>query len=180
MPNMAVDDQELIFLGKVTRPHGVNGFVAVILRLDNLEILDALKDVYLVRDQGRVRSRLVAWRPARSGALLLFQGTDDRNAAEALVGSDIYIHPDALPRDDPNDIYLDQLPGYRVILPDGVLLGHIREVIVPAGQEIWLIVTDSGQEVMFPAEPEFVLNIDQQNRLVRIAPPDGLLEIYLS
>jgi 16S rRNA processing protein RimM len=52
-------------------------------------------------------------------------------------------------------------------------------VDTPAGQEIWTILTPEGREILFPAAPDFVLEINPEAGLARIAPPPGLLALYL-
>jgi 16S rRNA processing protein RimM len=44
---------------------------------------------------------------------------------------------------------------------------------------LWSIRTPDGKEVLFPAVEEFVLDIDLEAGSVRIAPPPGLLDLYL-
>ena len=58
-------------------------------------------------------------------------------------------------------------------------IGVITAVAAPAGQELWTITTPAGEEVLLPAVPEFVLDIDLTAEIVVIAPPPGLLDLYL-
>ena len=69
--------------------------------------------------------------------------------------------------------------GFAVILPDGSRLGVLDHVEYPAGLEVWSIVTDDGKEVLFPAEASFIEGFDLEGECIHIAPPEGLLDIYL-
>ena len=42
-----------------------------------------------------------------------------------------------------------------------------------------MIVTDDGKEVMFPAEASIIEGFDLEGECIHIAPPEGLLDIYL-
>jgi 16S rRNA processing protein RimM len=44
---------------------------------------------------------------------------------------------------------------------------------------VWSIVTDDGKEVLFPAEASFIEGFDLEGERIHIAPPEGLLDIYL-
>ena len=58
-------------------------------------------------------------------------------------------------------------------------IGAIADVDLSSGQEIWRIATPDNKEILFPAVPEFVAELDARTRTARISPPPGLLEIYL-
>ncbi len=58
-------------------------------------------------------------------------------------------------------------------------LGIIEDIIFPAGQEIWLIKTPDGKEILFPAVSDFVYGFDLENEKIYLDPPEGLIELYL-
>ena len=43
-----------------------------------------------------------------------------------------------------------------------------------------LIATPDGKEILFPAVDQFVISIDLEEGKAVIAPPPGLIELYLS
>lgn len=58
-------------------------------------------------------------------------------------------------------------------------LGRIVSAGAPAGQVLWTISGKNGQEILFPAVEEFIVAIDLEAGTARIAPPPGLLDLYL-
>lgn len=95
------------------------------------------------------------------------------------AGQKILLDRADLPEPGEDEAYLEDLLGCDVLLPEGRRLGRLDHFEYPAGQEIWAIVTDQGDEVLFPARPEFITGFDLAARTVSIDPPEGLLEIYL-
>ncbi|WP_051693790.1 ribosome maturation factor RimM [Desulfohalovibrio reitneri] len=83
-----------------------------------------------------------------------------------------------LPEKPDEDIYLFELEGLRVLLPDDTPLGVVERV-EDDPTEVWTIRTGEGAEVLFPAAEEFILEASPEEGFVRIDPPEGLLEIYL-
>ena len=66
-------------------------------------------------------------------------------------------------------------------LEDGTVVGELENVDFPAGQEMWVIRApekEGGYEILFPAVPEFVRDIDLTAETATIAPPEGLLDLY--
>jgi 16S rRNA processing protein RimM len=109
------------------------------------------------------------------------EGIEDRNAAETLRSHTLLLPAEAFPADGPP---LAALSGMRVFTPDGCggerELGRIASAERPAGQTIWSILSEDGNEILFPAVQEFILSLDTEKGEARIAPPPGLLELYLS
>ena len=104
----------------------------------------------------------------------------DRDKAQSLCGRECWMDEQLLPPLGDEEVFLFQLHGCRVLLDDGSPLGEILDILTPTPeQEIWVIETPDNREVLFPAHPDTVLEIDLDAGIVRIAPPEGLLEIYL-
>lgn len=186
-----MDTPGLICLGRIARPHGIRGECVADVQLEDPGVLRKGCELYLLPPDkwpgaagcpapGVKPHTLLAVREHKGRLLISLQDVADRDAAEALRGRLICVPEEALPPPADDEIYCYQLVGCKVFLPDGAELGEIVEVAAPTEeQEIWTIVTAQGKEALFPAHPETVVNIDIQARHVHIAPPEGLLEIYL-
>jgi len=125
--------------------------------------------------------KIVSWRSHKDRLLVTFEGIADRDAADGLRGAKLLVREADLPEPSEDELYLYALEGLAVLLEDGSILGHIREVqLLPAGQELWCIDTEDGKEVLFPVAQEFVAAVDLDAGQVIIAPPPGLLELYLT
>ena len=85
-----------------------------------------------------------------------------------------------LPEPDDDEVYLEDLLGCDVVLPDGSRIGRLDHFEYPAGLEMWVIMTDDDKEVLFPARAEFIAGFDLEAPAVVIDPPEGLLDIYLA
>lgn len=125
------------------------------------------------------RHKVVSTRTHQGRELLLLDGCKDRNCAETYRNVTIFVPEDTLPEPDDHEVYLYQLEGLEVRLEDGSSIGHIVDFQFNVGSEVWVIETPDKKEVLFPATEEFVTAIDLENGTVTIAPPEGLLDLYL-
>lgn len=149
---------------------------------DSPFLLDEAAHLFLRPAGGRGRAREVDvrdWRPHQERLLVRFVGVDDRDAAEALRGHELLVDVRDLPEPDEDELFLYEIPGLEVLLPDGAHLGVVREVTFPGDREVWVVDTPDGREVLFPVAEEFVTDVDLDARRVTIDPPPGLLDIYL-
>ncbi|PTN37996.1 ribosome maturation factor RimM [Desulfonatronum sp. SC1] len=178
-------EQPLVLVGEVIKPHGLAGEFSVKVHVDSPDFFAHVPCLYLRRTPGD-RPRPVAvtsWRMHNARLLLRLDQVQGRDEVEQVRGAELLARPEDLPNRSDEDIYIHELIGMRVLLPSGKLLGRIESVNSSAGsgvgQEIWSIRTESGQEVLFPAHQDFVLEADRTTATVRIDPPPGLLELYL-
>lgn len=170
----------LVVLGRLTKPHGVKGDIRVDYYADSAELLEKP----LMLRAGRFAPRPVRirdWHLWKDQLILSIEGCNDRSAAEQLRGQELLIDASFLPQAEEDEPYLRDLIGLSVRLEDGTLVGTLEDVDFPAGQEVWSIrapESEGGHEILFPAVPEFVLDIDLSAETATIAPPEGLLDLY--
>lgn len=182
-----------VLIGRVAKAHGIYGDIVADLYAESPEILDHVGELYLRSEPAGSypdedttdvepprHVRVHAWREHQGRALLSLKGLRDRNGADALRGSTIWVRADELPEPDEDDVFLYELDGLEVFTEDGARIGTVEDLMETghSGQEVWVIRGDGGEEILFPAEPEFVLELDPDARRVVIAPPPGLLELY--
>lgn len=173
----------MVPIGYLTKAHGIRGELVFVPTTDSPELADGL--VYLrPRHGGRFKELTVIRKRRHHGTLLMtFEGVASRNDAELLRSHTVFIPKDRLPPLEEDEIYLSDLPGLTVMAAlDGGTereIGVIVSADAPAGQMLWSIRTRDGKEILFPAVEEFVLSIDPDKGMARIAPPPGLLDLYL-
>jgi 16S rRNA processing protein RimM len=182
--------ENLVFIGRVVKPHGLKGEVCMKSYADSPFVLDGLTRLYLAPPGGTPSPReLASWRMHREVPLVRFANVPDRTAAEALRGQEIYAHADDLPEAEEDEFFLHEIEGARILLPDGTELGRL-EGFLDAPQEVWIIRAGTGEEVLFTPTEQTVLDVDLDEErgegedspgtTITIDPPEGLLELYLT
>lgn len=167
-------------MGTITKPHGIKGELCVNWLADSVALLH--KAIYLQdKDNEPKPVKSISVRMHKKQPLLFLEHITNRNEAETMRGLKIFVHIDDLPKLDKNEIYLHNLLGLDIILEaTREHVGILDHIEYPAGQEIWVIRTKSGQEILFPAVDEFIMDVEMDKGQIIISPPDGLLEICIS
>lgn len=175
---MPTKTRDLVLLGEVTKPHGIRGEVCVKNHADSPDVFLRVAPLYLARPGEKPRPvRLQGLREHKSSLLARFAGVEDRNAAEDMRGFRILARAEDLPALAEDEVYLHQVEGLAVLLPDGIRLGVVEAADASSGQELWLVRTDDGREVLLPAA--FVTGLDLDAGTAAADPPPGLLDLYL-
>lgn len=173
-------EEKFIHMGTLTRPHGIRGEICVDWYADSPDLLR--QTFYL--QAGNEAPRQVQGarvRMHRGQPLLTLPHVPDRTAAEGLRGVRVLMDRADLPPPSDDEVYLHDIMGLSVLDDStGQPIGVLENVEFPAGQDVWVIRTAEGREVLFPAVEEFIVAFDLGAGVVRIAPPPGLLDIYLT
>ncbi len=134
------DDNELLEVGHIARPHGLAGEVVVALVTNREERLDP-GTVLTCRPAGGRPQRLLEVRSSRpfSGRfLVVFEGVHSREAADELRGAKLL----ARPVHDPDAMFVHDLVGREVVEADGTPRGVV--LAVEANPASDLLVLESG------------------------------------
>lgn len=172
--------KDLLTCGKVVKPHGLKGELCIIWYADSPLLLQESDKIYLRMPGKRPRAfQPEALREHRKRLLLQLEQITGRDQAEKWRGAEILADARDLPRADEDEVYLHELPGCRVYLESGEYLGMLQGFVPRKSGEVWQIVDEKGREILFPAEDEFIVHLDPGEKKAVIAPPEGLLELYL-
>ena len=175
-----MEESRFVLMGVLARPHGIRGEVCVDWYADSPA---ALQGRFFLQEGKAppLLARAAEVREHQGRPLLRLEGVCDRAGADRLRGMKILVLKEDLPEPDEGEAYLHQLLGLTVVLDEeDRVLGRLDHVEFPAGREVWAIVTPEGREVLFPAVEDFVNGFDLERGEVFIAPPPGLLDIYLN
>lgn len=205
---MPEQKNKFINIGRITKAHGVRGEMVLDFYSEDADLLDGTLFLGLpertsgttatatTRQPGNTSGAAHGSRPVRINSvrwhhgkpLITIEGVKDRTEAELLRNCPLFIPESALPELSDGELYIHTIIGLKVYVMGIELpgmdfsqpIGELAWVDQSAGQEIWGIVTPEGKEILFPAVDEFIVNFDMENESVRIAPPEGLLELYLT
>ena len=171
----ADDSAEPRFLavGRVIKPHGVNGEVRVELMTDRPERFGWLKAIYVgERDPRRVG--VVSARQHGEYVLLKLEGYPTRNEAELLRNELLQVPEDeAIPLEE-GEYFLHQLLDLTVVTDEGRDLGRLTAVLETGANNVFIIQGPRG-EVLVPDIPDVVLEVDVDGGRIVIRPLPGLL-----
>ena len=164
-----------VCLGAITGAHGVNGTV----RITSFTTVPEDVAVYgPVGDEAGKREFGLEVIGMSSGAVLArIEGVDDRDAAEALKGTRLYVARDALPPAGEEEYYHGDLLGLPVERADGAAVGTVIAVHTVGAADALEIDRGPGRDTaVVPFTRAAVPMVDIAGRRIVIDPPPGLLD----
>ncbi len=166
---------EWVAIGLITAMFGIHGEVKVQPLTDFPERFLQTATVY-VGDE-LVERRVLGARLHQRIALLLLEGVETANDAEALRDKKLYVPASELIALPPDRYYLHDLVGLRVVHVDGTSLGVVRDVIQSAGNDL-LVIQDArtGKDVLLPSVREFVKAVNVAGGVISVEPIPGFFD----
>lgn len=162
---------ERVLVGRVARPQGIDGSVAVHPETDNPARFHR-GAVVETADGARLTVERSRWSEGR--LVVRFAGSIDRTAAEALRGAALYVPESSRRPLEPGEFWPDQLIGLTARAPDGSTVGRVVDLVEGAAQHRLVIETPDG-EVEVPFVADLVPEVDTAGGFLVVVPIDGLL-----
>jgi len=168
-----IREEEVYKIGRLGKTHGVKGEVSFLFDDDVFDRVDAdylvlMVDGILVpffMEEYRFRSDTTA--------IVKFCDIDTQERARELTGCDVYF-PRKLTESDEGNMSWAEIVGYSIVDANtGRTVGKIAS-IDDATINILFCLEDG---TLIPASEELITAIDQENRIITIDIPEGLLEL---
>jgi 16S rRNA processing protein RimM len=161
-----------ICVGQILGAHGVRGLVKLASFTEDPEAIAHYGDL---TDEAGARTFSVALAGANKGHWIArIDKVDDRDAAQALSGTRLFVDRAKLPPPDEDEFYHADLIGLRAELPDGTPLGTVAAMHNFGAGDIIEIALPSGKRPLLPFDRETVPEIDPAAGRLVIDPPPGL------
>lgn len=167
---------DLVVIAKVAKTRGLRGEVVAELLTDFPERFDGLENVTGTLPDGKhVDLKIERYFFQKGRIVLKFAGYDTIVQGQELRSVEISVPESEAVELEADEFFDWQLEGCQVETIEGETIGTVRELLRTGGTEV-LIVAGPEKEFLIPFAESICVEVDVDNKLIRIDPPDGLLE----
>ena len=167
---------DLVAIARIVKPRGLRGEVVAEILTDFPERFEGLETVTAVMPDASRRELKIEEHWYQSGRVVLkFVGYDTIELGETLRNAEICVAEAEAVQLEADEYFDWELAGCRVETLDGAEVGVVLEIMRNGGTEI-LVVEGGEKEYLIPFASRICPEVDIDKRLIRIDPPDGLLE----
>ena len=160
--------QKRVLLGRVTGAFGVRGDVKLESWTEPRARIFGYQP-WILRAANGVEHEMQGARGRDTGkhVVATLPGIEDRDAAEALRGTEILVPRQALPPAAPGEYYWVDLEGLRVVNVEGVDFGTVSHLFSTGANDV--LVAHGERERMIPfVQPDFIRSVDFDAGLVTV------------
>jgi 16S rRNA processing protein RimM len=167
-------DGEPVYLtvGFLRRPHGVSGEIILDLHTDFPERLKSGRKLFLGEEHKPMT--LASTRPHAKGMLIKFKGVETPEDVGQFRNQWVYVKVSDVPPLPEGQLYQHELFGFSVVDESDNLLGELVEILETGANDVYVVKDANGREILLPAIPSVILELDPARRLIRVHLLEGL------
>jgi 16S rRNA processing protein RimM len=162
-----------LVIGKLRKPHGVRGEISMEVLTDFPERLKSGSVVYVGDKHQTMTVRELRWQ--NELLLLSFHGYNDPEQVGELRNQLVFIRSDEIPPLAEDEYYHHQIIGLQVINDLGEPLGRVTSVLETGSNDVLVIQSMAGAEILLPVIDDVILDIDLLGGRIRVHLLPGLL-----
>ncbi len=157
-------------VGRLRRTHGIEGAMLMDVLTDFPERLRAGKTLFLGDHYEPLK--LTSVRKAGADMIVRFAGFNNPEEAARLRNTLVYIKAEGLPKLPEGEYYHHELLGMEVIDENGQLLGELERILETGANDVYVVKTPEGEELLLAAIEDVILKVDLAKRQITARPPE--------
>ncbi len=172
-----IKKEEVYKIGLFNKPHGIHGelqftFTDDIFDRVDCDYLICLLDGIFVPffiEEYRFRSD--------STALVKLEGIDTAERARMFTNVEVYFPVKHAEEAEDGELSWNFFIGFRMEDVRHGELGEVVEVDTTTVNTLFVVEQEDGEELLIPAQEEFIVEINQEKKLITVELPEGLLNL---
>ncbi|HIY31395.1 MAG TPA: ribosome maturation factor RimM [Candidatus Mediterraneibacter avicola] len=166
--------EQFLQVGVISSTHGIRGEVKVFPTTDDPARFKKLKIVLLDTGKELTELEVQSVKFFKQFVILKFRGIDNINDIEIYKGKSLLVPREDAVELEENEYYIADLIGMEVVTDEGEF-GILRDVMETGANEVYIIDSKEHGEVLIPAIRDCILDVDVENRRMKIRLMDGLI-----
>ena len=159
-----------LVIGRFRHSHGINGEIAMEIYTDFPERIRPQATIYAGETHQLLKIKTV--RRKNELMLLSFEGFSTSDQVNVFRNQFAYTATDKLPSLPEGQYYHYQILGLEVRDISGKLLGNLKEIIQTGANDVYVVRSEDGSEVLLPAVEEVVIHVDLDQKTMVVKPQE--------
>ncbi|WFR54818.1 ribosome maturation factor RimM [Anaerocolumna sp. AGMB13025] len=162
-------------VGVISSTHGIRGEVKVYPTTDDINRFKNLKQVILDTGKEQINLEIEGVKFFKQQAILKFKGIDNINDIEKYKGKDLLVTRENAVKLEKDEYFIYDIIGSKVITDEEEELGELTEVMTTGANDVYIVSTKEGKEILLPSIKECILDIDAVNKIIKVHVLPGLI-----
>ncbi len=171
--------EECFYLGKVVRKFSFKGELLAKLDTDEPEEYEELESVFVDFNDKLVPFFIESCQLHKSTLLRInFEDVNTEEDADDLIGADLYLPLNLLPKLKGTQFYFHEITGFSVEDVNFGSVGTVKSVNDNTAQALF-VIDHKGKEVLIPINDDFIKEVNRETKTILLDTPEGLINIYI-
>lgn len=171
--------EDCFYLGKIAKKFSFKGEVLIYLDTDEPELYQEMESIFVEFNKDLVPFFIENSNLHKGDFLRVkFEDVDNEEQADEIIGSEVYLPLNMLPKLEGNKFYFHEVIGFEIEDQRLGVFGKIVSINDTSAQPLFEVV-NGNVEILVPMIDQFLVKIDRENKKVIMDLPEGLVEMYL-
>lgn len=172
--------KDCFYLGKIAKKFSFKGEVLAYLDTDEPELYQDLESLFVEINKELVPFFIENSRLQKGEWLRIkFEDIDSEADADQIMGKEIYLPLNMLPKLEGNKFYYHEVIGFTIVDKRLGAVGQIQSINDSTAQPLFE-VTKGDIEILIPMIDQFIVKVQRETREIHMDLPEGLVDLYLS
>lgn len=163
-------------VGKIVNTHGVSGEVKLIPLTDDPNRFDDLKWAYIEKNGVLSRYDVQGVKHTNNHVIIKFSGIGSMDEADFYRNCFVAVERENAVKLPEDSYFICDIVGCDVADENGNLLGRITDVLKTGSNDVYVVKSETGKELLLPALKSVVRRVSLNERRIDVAVPKGLLD----
>lgn len=168
--------ENFLQIGVISSTHGIKGEVKVFPTTDDVNRFKKLKEVYLDTGKEMLTLHPESVKFFKQFVILKFKEFSNINEVEQYRNKSLLVDREHAVKLRKDEYFIADLIGLKVVTDEEKQLGILKDVLQTGANDVYIVETEEGKEVLLPAIKECILDVDIESGKVRVHIMEGLLD----
>ena len=168
--------EQVFQVGIISSTHGDRGEVKVFPTTDDMKRVKKLKEVLLDTGKETLTLEIEGVKFFKQFVILKFKGYDNIDDIVKYRGKSLFVPRENAVKLQKDEYFIADLIGLKVVNEDGSFTGVLKDVMETGANDVYIVESQDGKEVLIPAIKDCILQVDFEKEQVLVHLLDGLLD----
>ena len=168
--------EQVFQVGIISSTHGVRGEVKVFPTTDDMKRFKKLKEILLDTGKEYMTLQIEGVKFFKQFVILKFKGYDSIDDIVKYKGNGLFVTRENAVKLQKDEYFIADLIGLNVVNEDESFTGVLKDVMEPGANDVYVVESADGKEVLIPAIKDCILKVDFEKEQILVHLLDGLLD----
>ena len=161
-------------IGQIVNTHGLKGYIKVVPFTDDINRFEELKKIYIKYNNELIKFEIEKVKYLKKLVTLKLYGINHINEAEKYKNCYIFIKREDAKKLDDDTYFIADLIGLEVYDESNNLIGKLNDIYNTGSNDIYVVKSDDGKQILFPALKNVIKQIDIKNEKIIVDANGGI------
>ena len=168
--------KEYFEIGQIVNTSGLKGLLKIKPFTDDIKRFSKLKTIYISINKELIEYEIEDVKYVKNMVLLKLKGIDSIDEAEKYRNYYVHIGKKDAPKLEKDSYFIADIEGCNVYEEGSLnLLGIVTEVFPTGSNDVYVVKSDDGKQILLPAIKEVIKQVDIENKKIIVKLLEGLV-----